>query len=139
MLRCKLNLMSRFLEKVLQDSDLCITENYQMQVHSKHASKSATKFKPCQLIKCRDIFGGQATEAKVLAELHKYSDYELHSLSLSNGGPFTKFLLEEKHLYSSAKCCFLAKLLPELKVSSDLSEDVDMSHKSFESLQQTHL
>lgn len=71
---------------------------------------------------CRDIFGGQATEAKILAELHGYSDFELHSLSLSNGGPFTKFLLEEKHLCSSAKCCFLAKLLPELNVSPALHE-----------------
>ena len=36
-----------------------------------------------------------------------------------------KFLLEEKHLYSSAKCCFLAKLLPELHVSTDLYESDD--------------
>ena len=65
---------------------------------------------------CRDIFGGQVTEAKVLAELQGYSDYELHALARSNGSAFAKFVLEDKHLYSSAKCCFLAKLLPELQV-----------------------
>ena len=65
---------------------------------------------------CRELFGGQATEAKVLAELQGYSDYEIHSLALANGKAFTKFVLEEKHLYSSAKCCLLAKLLPELQV-----------------------
>ena len=65
---------------------------------------------------CRELFGGQATEAKVLAELQGYSDFEIHSLALANGKAFAKFVLEEKHLYSSAKCCLLAKLLPELQV-----------------------
>ena len=67
---------------------------------------------------CRDIFGGQATEAKVLAELQGYSDFDLHALARSNGGAFAKFLLEDSRLFGSAKCCFLAKLLPELKVGT---------------------
>ena len=64
----------------------------------------------------RAIFGGDATLDKIRAELLGYSDFELHSFALSNGKRFADFVLSEEHLYSSAKCRLLAKLLPELKV-----------------------
>ena len=46
-----------------------------------------------------------------------YGDFALHSLALNNGKRFASFVLDEAHIYSSAKCKLLAKLLPELKVS----------------------
>ena len=64
----------------------------------------------------RAIFGGDATLDKIRAELLGYSDFELHSFALSNGKRFADFVLSQEHLYSSAKCRLLAKLLPELQV-----------------------
>lgn len=64
----------------------------------------------------RGLFGAQATETKVKKELLGYSDYELHSFALDNGERFSSYILKEEHLFCSAKCRFLAKLLPDLKV-----------------------
>ena len=64
----------------------------------------------------RAIFGGDATLDKIRAELLGYSDFELHSFALNNGKHFADYALSKEHLYSSAKCGLLAKLLPELKV-----------------------
>lgn len=64
---------------------------------------------------CRGLFGG-ASEDKIQRELLSYSDFQLHSLALENGTAFKDYLLGQDHLYASAKCRYLAKLLPELKV-----------------------
>lgn len=49
-------------------------------------------------------------------ELAEYSDFALHSFAAAHGKAFAKYLLPKERVRESAKCRFLARLLPELKV-----------------------
>lgn len=64
---------------------------------------------------CRQLFGGNGGQVRVLEELQGYSDYKLHSFALQNG--LTKFQLAEDAVLGSGKCRLLVELLADLKAS----------------------
>lgn len=64
----------------------------------------------------RQLFTGTASEKRVVEELMGYSDYSLHAFCYNSGPAFAEYRLNTKHLMTSTKFEFLARLLPKLKV-----------------------
>lgn len=69
-----------------------------------------------RLLGCRQLFGGDGGQARVLDELMGYSDYKLHDFALQNG--LTKFQLPDDAVLASGKCGLLVELLADLQAST---------------------
>ncbi|KAG9136868.1 hypothetical protein Leryth_026064 [Lithospermum erythrorhizon] len=63
----------------------------------------------------RGVFGFECTLERVIEELKSYNDYSIHKLLLFHGDDGTDDVLSDDHVFVSAKCRALAKLLPMLK------------------------
>ena len=65
----------------------------------------------------RGLFGDKCSLSQVQTELGARSDFALHSFAAEHGEALAGFMLPAERVYDAAKCCFLGRLLPQLKAS----------------------
>ncbi|XP_021319111.1 protein CHROMATIN REMODELING 19 isoform X2 [Sorghum bicolor] len=67
-----------------------------------------------RLLYPKGAFGFECSLERAIQELKNYNDFDIHQLLLSYGDVGTKGALTDEHVFSSAKCQALGKLLPSL-------------------------